>query len=134
VGAADAEADAREREAIVAVATDYIASWLDGDPERMARALHPALAKRSVATDGPEAGRAIESLTAAQMLEATRIGRGRRHGRAFDVAVLDVYDGIATVVVRSVPYVDYLHVARVDGRWQIVNALWQARPTGDPAG
>ncbi|HEU4673740.1 MAG TPA: nuclear transport factor 2 family protein [Candidatus Limnocylindrales bacterium] len=121
------EIDARDRAAVAAVATDYIEAWLDGDADRMARALHPALAKRSVATDGRDAGRGIDSLTASEMVEATLAGRGRRHAREFTVEILDAYRDVASVVVRSVPYVDYLHVARVDGRWQIVNVLWQSR-------
>lgn len=45
-----------DREKILASARDYIEAWLEGDADRMARCLHPALAKR-------------ESLEAASMSE-----------------------------------------------------------------
>ena len=33
-------------------------------------------------------------------------------------------DGIATAIVRSAPYREYLHLVRTDDGWRIVNALW----------
>jgi Putative lumazine-binding len=40
------------------------------------------------------------------------------------VIVLDAFRDIATVKVRSAPFVEYLHLARFDNRWLIVNALY----------
>jgi hypothetical protein len=37
---------------------------------------------------------------------------------------VEVYGKIATVVVHSHVYREYLHLARSRERWQIVNALW----------
>ncbi len=42
-----------------------------------------------------------------------------------DVAVLDVCHEVATVMVRSEPFVEYLHLARFGDRWLIVNALYR---------
>ena len=39
-----------------------------------------------------------------------------------------MFGDIATVRLLSSVYMDYLHIARVGGRWQIVNVLWQRRP------
>jgi hypothetical protein len=47
-----ADLDGTERAAILAPALDYIESWLDVDPDRMARCLHPDLVKREVEYDG----------------------------------------------------------------------------------
>ena len=38
--------------------------------------------------------------------------------------MLDVFRDIATVMVRSEPFVEYLHLARFGKRWLIVNALY----------
>ena len=40
------------------------------------------------------------------------------------VEVVESYDRIATVVVRSDVYREYLHLARTRDGWKIVNALW----------
>ena len=116
-----------DRDAIVATATDYIASWLEGDAHRMARALHPDLAKRSV--DVGPSGRCVRvtSLTAQDMIAATAEGRGTKNRAGHEVKILDASGGIASVKVTSVPYVDYLQVARFDDRWLIVNVLWRPR-------
>jgi len=40
------------------------------------------------------------------------------------VTVLDIFRDIATVTVRSAPFVEYLPLARFGDRWLIVNALY----------
>jgi hypothetical protein len=41
--------------------------------------------------------------------------------------VLDVADSIASAKVVSEPFVDYLHLAKLDGSWSIVNVLYEDR-------
>jgi hypothetical protein len=121
VGAAD-------REAIVATARDYIESWLDGDADRMARCLHPELAKRTVERDPDNGATTVETTTRDEMVAATAAGLGRRYERPYDLRIDDAFRDIASVRVRSSAYLDYLHIARFDDRWLIVNVLWQRRP------
>jgi Putative lumazine-binding len=112
---------ATDEDAIVRCALDYFEGWFDADRERMRRALHPDLAKRSLGREG------LDQLTASQMVEATSAGagRGREPGeRRIDVHVVEVYGDIATAVVDSNVYREYLHLVRTDGDWKIVNALW----------
>jgi hypothetical protein len=111
---------ATEQELITRTALDYFEGWFDGDAERMRRALHPGLAKRALDEDGT-----LNETTAAWMIEATAEERGKRNGVEIDVEVVDVYGDIATAVVRSSVYREYLHLLRTDEGWKIVNALWQ---------
>jgi Putative lumazine-binding len=113
-----------DREKILASATDYIESWLDGDAERMARCLHPALAKR-VSLESDASG---ETLTRDDMVQATAEGRGRKLERPYEVSILDSFGDIASVSVLSSAYMDYLHVARLGDEWLLLNVLWQRRP------
>lgn len=113
-------------QAIVAAALDYYEGWFDGEPERMERALHPELVKRSLAEDGMS----VETITAREMVEATAEGLGltRDPGidrREIDIHVDHVYEDIATVTVTSAIYVDYLQLARTREGWKIVNVLWE---------
>jgi hypothetical protein len=108
-----------ERAAIVATALDYFEGWFEGDAGRMERALHPTLAKR-----GPE----LRTVTKDQMVAWTAEGEGKTEdpglGRRIDVAVVDVHGNIASAVVDSDVYREYLHLVRTDDGWKIVNALW----------
>jgi hypothetical protein len=108
-------------DAIVRCALDYFEGWFDGDEERMRRALHPDLAKRTLDHD------ALRELTAVEMIEATAAGFGRKRDpgvRHIDVRVVDVHGAIASAVVDSNVYREYLHLVRTDDGWRIVNALW----------
>jgi hypothetical protein len=125
-------AAARDREAILRVAADYIESWFQGDPERMRRSLHPELVKRSLARGGLAGEPKLDTIGAEDMVRATGAGTGTKYPRGHEVAILDLYDDMATVRVTSTPYVEYLHVARFGGQWLIVNVLWDRRAESAP--
>jgi hypothetical protein len=111
----------RDEDAIKSAVLDYFEGWFEGDAARMERALHPRLAKRSLGNG------ALDEDTAEQMIEATAAGRGKARDqgeRRIEIDVVEVYGKIATVVVHSHVYREYLHLARSGERWQIVNALW----------
>jgi hypothetical protein len=114
---------------IEACALDYIEGWYAGDAARMARALHPELAKRALAVD--EQGReTLRNASAARMLEATRQGRGKGlapEAWGITVRVEDVFPPIAAVRVDSARYVDYLHVVHTRDGWKVVNVLSHPR-------
>jgi hypothetical protein len=104
--------------------------WYEGDADRMERALHPELVKRIV--DSAPGGKSLlNNMTAEQLVGATRNGGGRNTPvaeRRAEVRILDIFGNTATVRVDARSWVDYLQVARVDGRWVIVNVLWEMRP------
>ena len=114
-------ATATEHELITQVALDYFEGWFDGDATRMKRALHPALAKRALTEDRWT----LDVTTAEWMIDATGEGRGKREGVEIEVEVVEVYGNIATAIVRSNVYREYLHFARTSDGWKLVNALYQ---------
>ena len=120
---APTNADAR---AIGETVADYYLGWYDGDPERMARALHPELAKRGW-RPGADGTLELTFDTFESMVEFTREGAGRLDDparRAYELRDLTVHRDIASVNVFAVPYVDLLHLVRTTEGWRIVNALW----------
>ena len=113
--------------AVVASTLDYFNAWFDGDARRMDRVLHPELAKRSLRQVDPDS-EALRTATKDQMLAWTAEGEGKTEApggdRQIDIEVVDLYGNIASVVVRSSVYREYLHLVRTDEGWTIANALW----------
>jgi hypothetical protein len=111
---------------ILATAHDYFEGWFDGDASRMESALHRDLVKRS---PGEDQASTLSFVTAAQMITWTDEGAGVQVAnsladRTIEVDVLDIKDDIASVLVRSEPYHEYLHLVRTREGWKIANALW----------
>ena len=124
---------AADSAAIRAAALDYIEGWYTGDAERMAGALHPELVKRIIATDDEGDRQWIDQMGATQLIEGTRAGYGTQTPEAerrSDVTILDIFRETASVRVDAHDWIDYMHLAKTDGRWRIVNVLWELRTEG----
>ena len=123
---------AADSAAIKATALDYIEGWYQGNADRMQRALHPELAKRIVMQPQQPGMRArLDQQSAMTLTNNTRAGGGSRtppERQQKDVAILDIYENVASAKIVADSWIDYLHLARVDGRWQIVNVLWELKP------
>lgn len=120
--------------AIRQAALDYIEGWYGGDAARMERALHPELAKRIVRADST-GGDWISSMGASQLIAGSRAGFGQEvpaAERKTLVTILDVFGNTASAKIDAGAWIDYLHLARVNGRWVIVNVLWEMVPGGAP--
>jgi hypothetical protein len=114
-----------DHDEVRATALDYFEGWYEADAQRMARSLHPELVKRWAGdTDGVHLGKALDK---AAMVTQTAEGGGRdtRPQDPIAVDVIEVYGDIATVVVRSPEYREYLHLVRTPQGWQIVNAFYR---------
>jgi hypothetical protein len=121
---------ASDADLIKQTALDYIEGWYEGNAERMERALHPELAKRIVRTD--ERGRYnLGQMGAMTLVGYTRAGGGKttpKEKQQKDVTVLDIFGNAASAKVIASDWVDYLHLAKWNGRWVIVNVLWELKP------
>jgi hypothetical protein len=114
---------------IVATALDYIDGYYEGDASRMERALHPDLAKRIVRTDPERGWSHLGQMSALTLIQATRSKEATPAAeRQQDVTILDIYGNAASVKVVAADWVDYLHVAKWNGEWKIVNVLWELKP------
>ena len=116
--------------AIKQTALDYIEGWYEGNAERMERALHPDLAKRIVRTN-KEGVSQFSHMSAMSLVQGTRRGGGKNtpvEKQQKDVTILDIFGNTASVKIVASDWIDYLHVAKFNGRWVIVNVLWELKP------
>lgn len=121
---------AADSNAIRQAALDYIEGYYEGDGARMERALHPELAKRIVRTN--EQGRSqLGQMSAMSLVVGTRAGGGKDTpiaDRRKDIKIFDIYRGAASAKIDASDWIDYLHLAKWNGRWVIVNVLWEMHP------
>ena len=119
--------------AIEQTALDYIQGYYSGDAARMEKALHPELAKRIVRTQPSGAGSVLEQMDALTLIDLARRMSQRpvpEEQWVDDVTILDVYENVASVRIDAAQWIDYLHLARWNGQWKIVNVLWEVHPSG----
>ncbi len=125
------EAASVDAAAIRQTALDYIEGWYEGNAERMERALHPELAKRIVRTD-PKSGRSrLDQMSALSLVQATRARASQatpKEQQQKEVTILDLFENAASVKILANDWIDYLHLARFNGRWVIINVLWELKP------
>jgi len=119
----------KEEELIKKTALDYIEGWYEGSVERMERALHPDLVKRRMIVL-PTGHSFMGSVSANSMVEYTRAGGGKmvpKENQKNEITILDVSGNMASAKAVSAEYVDYLHLVKTDGKWVIVNVLWEKK-------
>jgi hypothetical protein len=121
---------AADSAAIRATALDYIEGWYTADAARMERAVHPDLAKRIVQND--ERGRSrLGQQSAMTLVTGARSGGGKDTPPAQqikDVKILDIFGNTASVRADMSGWIDYMHMAKWNGQWRIVNVLWELKP------
>lgn len=125
-----AEPAAATLAAIEATCFDYIDGQLEGNPARVARALHPDLAKRAVLGDTPDERLGLRRMSKEELVSLTKQGALKTPGDKWNRSckVLDVTDTAASVRLETPWFVDYFHMGRFGERWIIVNALWYSKP------
>ena len=115
---------------IRAAALDYAEGWFEGNADRMARAVSPELVKRIVVRDTVSGKDMIMGMGSTVLVNNVRRGFGKStpaDKQQKEVKIYDVYRGAAVAKVTMTDWIDYLQLARVDGRWVIVNVLWERK-------
>ncbi|MFD0324191.1 MULTISPECIES: nuclear transport factor 2 family protein [Lysobacter] len=118
------------RDSIEATCFDYVDGQLEGDPERVARSLHPDLAKRRVLGETPDEKLGLRRMTREELIDLTRRGALKTPKEQWDRSckVLDVAGNVAVARAETPWFVDFFHLGKFGDRWVIVNALWYSKP------
>lgn len=117
---------------------DYVDALYDVRPALIERSVSPRLAKIGYVRRTDADGAATYREGAMTYDELMRLaGTWNADQRRADpeaapkyVTVLDVLDQTATAKLEAQWGVDYLQLAKQDGRWRIVHVLWQSSPPG----
>ncbi|HLL95716.1 MAG TPA: nuclear transport factor 2 family protein [Spirosoma sp.] len=112
---------------------DYIDAFYNVDTTLAYRSVHPTLQKRGFSFDektGAYSKQLEMPFPALVRLAKTwnKDGKRTRADSPRSVEVFEVADKTATAKVTAVWGIDYLHLVQENGRWMIVNVLWQSPP------
>ena len=125
-----AQTDA-DREAVRQAALDYVEGIYEVSPQRIERSVHPDLVKRGFYI---KKGETVYSPSPMNFTELVNLSKTYNKSGKLpktapkEVVIFDVLDQTASVKLTAVWGIDYMHLAKYDGKWMIVNILWQSLP------
>ena len=129
------QAGAADRDAVRQAALDYVEGIYNVQPERIERSVHTTLVKRGFYKKDASAPYVEMPMTYEQLvrLAANWNKDGKRDTTKKEVAVLDVLDQTAVAKVTAMWGIDYMLLGKFEGRWKIVQILWQSHPSNTVA-
>lgn len=125
-------------QAVEAAVKDYVEAIYQAQPERMVRSLHPSLDKRGFyrAPESDDYGTpTLMSYEALVDLAGWWNPKGERgDDLAYEIRVHAVMDKTASAWLSADWGVDHMHLESVDGKWKIIQVLWQSHPEPEQDG
>ena len=111
------------------IATGYLIALQDLKPDLMKEVMNDSLNKISIGWDRSTKKEYAKATTKAQMIEfATSWNKSNTKfpfNPTNNITILDIYNRIANVKLVSDNWVEYLHLIKLDGKWSVVNLIWQ---------
>jgi hypothetical protein len=126
-----------DRAAVERAVLDYVEGVYEVKPELIERSVHPDLKKYGFwreSADQPYEGMAM---THAQLVELAanynKDGKRCPPGSPKVIELLDVMDQTAAIKLTAAWGVDYMQLAKYEGKWKILHVLWQSHPGEVPS-
>ena len=115
-----------------AAVLDYVEGFYEGDSTRLVRSIRPDVVKYGFFVPRDSARYQGEPMSFAEMnAYANNVKRSNRPAPATapkEIELLDVQDQTAAAKLTAWWGTDYLLLAKFDGRWMIMQVLWQSPP------
>ena len=116
----------KEKMAIRAAAMDYMDGAHDGDAARIERSVHKELTKVSLQKLPNSDNTFIRKAGFSRLKELVRadVVPLPKEKRNIRVEVFSVKKGLACAKAVSAQFYDYLQLAKIDGKWKLINVLF----------
>ena len=119
-----------DREAVKQAVLDYVEALYEADSARIERSVHRDLFKLGFERDKDGTYKPYR-MTYQELYDLA--GRWNKTGRIpknskKEIVVYDIADQIASAKLTAMWGIDYLHLAKFDGKWMITDILWQTPP------
>jgi len=124
-----AKASQKDSIEIKRIALGYLVALQDLKPELMTEVINDSLNKITIGWDRDSKKEYAKATTKAEMIAfATSWNKSNTKFPTKpdnQITVLDIYNRIANVKLVSDNWVEYLHLIKLDGKWSVVNLIWQ---------
>ena len=120
-----------DRKAVKRAVLDYVEGVYEVKPEYIERSVHKDLAKVGFGRRSADADYRTIPMTQEQLVSLAASYNADGHIAADapkKVEVFDVLDQTASVKLSASWGIDYMHLAKYDGKWKIIHVLWQTYP------
>jgi len=119
-----------EREAVKQAVLDYVEALYEADSSRIERSVHKELFKLGFEREKDGTYKPYR-MTYQELYDLA--GRWNKTGRIpknskKEIVVYDVTDQTASAKLTAMWGIDYVHLAKFDGKWMITDILWQTPP------
>ena len=132
VGLATAPSQAQdERERVRLAVLDYVEGVYQVEPARIERSVHTNLSKHGYWRERGKEGYTTGKMSFTELVEVAKTWNkeGKRpKDMPKEITIFDVQDQTASAKLVAAWGTDYFHLAKYDGKWMIVNVLWQSPP------
>ncbi|MHC5063550.1 MAG: nuclear transport factor 2 family protein [Planctomycetota bacterium] len=122
----------KDKKAVIQAGMNYVNALYEVKPELVEESVHPELRKfgfyRANAKDDyremPMTFEQLVSLCSSWNKDGNRVDENTIK----KVELLDLMDTTAVLKVTAAWGIDHMQVGKFDGKWQILNILWQSHP------
>ncbi len=119
-----------DREAVKQAVLDYVEALYEADSSRIERSVHQDLFKLGFERDKDGTYKPYR-MTYKELFDLA--GRWNKAGKIprdskKEIVVYDVSDQTAAAKLTAMWGIDYMHLAKFNGRWMITDILWQTPP------
>ncbi|NUM75316.1 nuclear transport factor 2 family protein [candidate division KSB1 bacterium] len=124
-----------DREAVHQAVLDYVEGIYEVQPDRIERSVSRELAKVGYWREKDGGTYSESRMSFEQLVEVAKNwnkkGRVDPKTALKEVVIYEIVDQTATVKLRAHWGIDYMHLAKKEGKWLIMNVLWQSPPPQD---
>ena len=119
-----------DRAAVQQAALDYVEGIYAVQPDRIERSVHPTLNKRGFYKKDASSPYVESPMTYEQLVKLASSWNkdGKRDTSVKEITILDLLDQTAVVKLKASWGVDYMFLGKFDGKWKIMQILWQSHP------
>ena len=127
---------AADKEGVRRAVLDYVEGFYEGDTVKLVRSIRPEVVKYGYYIPRDKTAYVGSAMPWTEFLAyANRVKQSGRPAPATapkEIALLDVADQTASAKLTANWGIDYLHLAKFDGKWMITQVLWQSAPKASP--